>query len=219
MKICCISDTHGQHRLLDMSKYPADVLVFAGDWTKGYDIGLSETSDFLSWLDSTSYNHKLVICGNHETGIVENRELFEDLLLMYPDITYLENSEATIDGIKFYGSPYSNEFGGWPFMYDESRLKQIWNKIPNDTQVLITHGPAYGCNDRVRRAYGRDPHVGSQSLAARKEALSGTLKAHISGHIHEAAGTVIHETCVNVCASVLNEKYNLINGPTIMEIT
>lgn len=102
-------------------------------------------------------------------------------------------------------------------MGTDQELAKIWSKIPDDTQVLITHGPAYYCNDLVKHAYGRDPHVGSQSLANRKLELQGTLKAHISGHIHEQHGT-IGTNPINVCASVLDDNYRLTYEPIILEI-
>ncbi len=103
-------------------------------------------------------------------------------------------------------------------MKNDLELAKIWDKIPDDTDVLITHGPAYSCNDLVKRAYGHDPHVGSQSLAYRKKELEGTLKCHISGHIHEAYNTTLTNKCINVCASILNERYQVANSPIIIEI-
>jgi len=218
MIICAISDTHGKHKELDLTKYPADVLVHAGDWTGGRDLGLSETINFLDWLSAQPYNHKVFIAGNHELQIEADEDKFRELLLMYPDIIYLQDSEVVIDGIKFYGSPYSNEFYNWAFMAEDNELSKIWDKIPDNTNVLVTHGPAYGCHDQVKRAYGRDNCVGSKSLKHKKLSLQGTLKAHISGHIHEAYGVNTSNGCTDICASVLDERYKLVNKPIILEI-
>jgi Icc-related predicted phosphoesterase len=215
MKLCCISDTHGQHQQLDLSKYLADVLVFAGDWTAGRDVGLSETANFVKWFSKQPYEHKILVAGNHEREVEKNPEGLEELLQDHKSITYLNNTGVTIDGINFWGSPYSNEFCSWAFMDDEDSLEYIWEKIPDDTNVLVTHGPAYRCNDEVKRAYARDPHVGSQSLTNRKKELEGVLKLHISGHIHEAYNTEGKD----VCASILNERYQLVNKPIIKEVS
>lgn len=212
MKICCISDTHGKHNKLDMSKYPADVLIHAGDWTAGRDIGLQETKDFLEWFSKQPYNHKICIAGNHEIQV----EAAADRITIPKDVIYLENSECTIDNIKFYGSPYSNEFCGWAFMEEEVNLSKIWAKIPEDTNVLITHGPAYDCHDTVARPYGRDPHVGSTSLTKRKQMLT-ELRIHVCGHIHESSG-VSGTNPININAAVLNEHYKMVNEPKVVEI-
>ena len=140
-------------------------------------------------------------------------ERFAHLLSRFPKITYLNNASAVIDDIKFYGSPYSNEFFNWAFMGSEVELSKIWAQIPLDTNVLITHGPAYCACDLVKNAHLRDPHVGSQSLHSRKKLLKD-LKYHISGHIHEAYG----RQGSNINASVLNEKYQLVNEPIILEV-
>lgn len=217
MTIVAISDTHGRHNQLDMSKYPADVLIHAGDWTRGRDLGLSETIEFLEWLEAQPYKHKLFIAGNHEVQVEADQARFSHILSTYPSITYLHHKTITIDGINFYGSNYSNEFCGWAFMKKELGLEEIWDKIPDDTNVLITHGPAYGTHDQVKHAYGCDPNVGSESLVYRKRELEGTLKLHISGHIHEAYG-ISGTNPTNICASVLNENYQLVNNPIIITI-
>lgn len=214
--ICCISDTHGHHNDLDLTKYPADVLIHAGDWTKGRDIAFVETEEFLSWLEDQPFKHKLLIAGNHELTVERHNKFFYELLESYPSITYLQDTSVTIDGINFYGSPYSNEFYNWAFMESEVGLSKVWAKIPEDTDVLITHGPAYCTHDLVNNTYGRDPHVGSQSLYNRKKMLSN-LKLHVSGHIHEAAGQSGQKP-INVCASVLNDKYQLVNNPIVVTV-
>jgi len=215
MELCCISDTHSKHAQLDLTQYPADVLVHAGDWTRSNDLELSETINFLEWLENQPYKHKVLIAGNHEVQVEADIENFKRVLaIIAPSVTFLNDSAVIISGIKFYGSPYSNEFFNWAFMEDEFYLKHRWDKIPDDTQVLITHGPAYGCNDLVKHYRGADPHVGSKSLHYRKLTIQDSLKLHISGHIHEAYGV----TGNSVCASVLDEKYQLVNKPIVMEI-
>ena len=218
MTLCCISDTHGRHSKLSLTQYPANVLIHAGDWTGDKDTGLLETQGFLKWFSQQPYQHKILVAGNHERQVESNEERFKELLLAYPDITYLHNSATAINGVNFYGSPYSNEFCGWAFMAEDTELKYLWDEIPEDTNVLITHGPAYGCHDKVNNYYSRDPHVGSKSLHYRKLALQNTLKVHVSGHIHEAYGTSNINGCINICASIVNERYKVVNKPIIVEV-
>lgn len=217
MKICCISDTHGIHHAIDLKPYRANILVHAGDWTKGRDNNFVETYDFLDWFSEQPYKHKLLIAGNHEVTVENNQKEFEEILEAYPEITYLNNSSVTIEGINFFGSPYSNEFCGWAFMGNDSELSKIWNGIPEDTNILVTHGPAYGVNDLVSNAFGRDPHVGSKSLSIRKAELPN-LKAHISGHIHEAYNQQVIADVLHICPSILNERYQHVNSPIIIKV-
>ena len=215
MTIVSISDTHGRHAQLDMSQYPGDVLIHAGDWTRGRDLALEETKEFLHWFSAQPYKYKICIAGNHEQQ-VEAHPDFSAVVSKF-NCTYLNNDYIEIEGLKFYGSPYSNEFCNWAFMGDEVKLSKIWALIPEDVDILITHGPAYMCNDKVNNAFNRDPNVGSKSLTNRK-AMLPNLKIHISGHIHESYGIVKKGNVINVCASILNEEYQITNQPITVEV-
>lgn len=219
MKFLCISDTHGSHNLLELSKYDFEGIIFAGDWTQGKDLLFKETIPFLEWLEDIECEHKLLVAGNHEVSVQNMNEEFYELLKEYPSITYLQDTEVVINGVKFYGSPYSNEFFNWAFMEEDYDLKTIWDKIPDDTNVLITHGPAYGIHDLVKRSYNRDPHVGSKALHYRKLAIQDHLKFHISGHIHEHGNCIeVKGNVTNVCPCIRDENYRVANEPIIIEI-
>lgn len=215
MTLCCISDTHSKHAQLSLDGYPADVLIHAGDFT-GSESPMAIIL-FLEWFDAQPYKHKILIAGNHELFVQDNNEWFLGLAKTFPGITYLQDTATTINGVVFYGSPYSNNFCDWAFMEKEQELKAIWDNIPLDTNVLITHGPAYGIHDLVKNAHSRDPHVGSLTLAERRKELPN-LKVHISGHIHEAHGKSVVDGVQNVCPCILNERYKAINSPIIVEV-
>lgn len=131
MKIVAISDTHRQHRQLTQADIPdGDVLIHAGDFTRHGDI--HELEDFLDWFKDFPHEHKIFIAGNHDLCMKnhQNEELpinpateerIDNLLKEYwfdHDIIYLHNSGKTIDGVKFFGSPYSNTLPGWAFNTD-----------------------------------------------------------------------------------------------------
>ena len=61
-------------------------------------------------------------------------------------------------------------------------LAKRWAQIPDDTDVLITHGPPLGIGDCT----GGRRHGGDDELLARVLKLSPAL--HIFGHIHEGRG-------------------------------
>jgi hypothetical protein len=66
------------------------------------------------------------------------------------DAVYLENDGITIDGVSFWGSPYTPEFMNWAFMYPRSGAgKRIWDLIPSPLDVLITHGPPRGILEKA----------------------------------------------------------------------
>lgn len=210
MRIVAIGDTHGFHKQIDIPN--GDVLIFAGDILR-YG-GRKELVEFNSWLGTLPQLHRIVIAGNHDV-------CFE----MYPNIvrgiltnaSYLQDEEIVIDGIKFYGSPWTSRFGDWAFMLDRGEGQaEKWKQIPNDTDVLVTHSPPYGILDEaMEQASNGNRYLksfGSRTLRDRLNELS--LKAHIFGHIHEGHGK--EEIYYNV--SICNKDYQPVNPVTIIEI-
>ena len=158
MKLCCFSDTHGDKKIITE---PHDVTIFAGDWTSLSEdkYALAETPAFLHWFASLS-PRQILVAGNHDSVPARHKQLFLDILASYPSITYLEDTELVIDGVKFYGSPYTPIFGDWYFTASEYSLSTIFSNIPTDTDILITHGPAHSVLDKVENYV----HVGSTAL-------------------------------------------------------
>lgn len=213
MKITCISDTHNKHRYIDPRDLECDVLIHAGDFTGNGS--QSQTISFLQWLESLPIHHKVLVAGNHDF-FTESEDFQHILDTVAPSVTYLFNSSTCINGINIWGSPYSNIFGQWAWMEDELDLAGIWSRIPDDTNIVVTHGPAYGINDLVINAFDRDPHVGSNSLTAKLGTLPN-LKAHICGHIHESFGITIHDY-LSINASICDLPYVPINKPITFNI-
>lgn len=215
MKIVCISDTHGQHRKFEIPE--GDVLVFAGDlMTDGKN--WPEIGDFNAWLGTLPHRHKVVITGNHDR-LFESNPYFSRGLLT--NCTYLENSGCEIDGVKFWGSPYTPTFCGWAFNSTPEELRRHWGLIPNDTDVLITHGPPYGISDV---AVGGGEHLGCVDLLKKFLDFRANPKLHVFGHIHGSGGQSsflnpnhgVRTRFVN--ASLVNEAYATVNKPIVVEL-
>ena len=184
MKICCISDTHKQHTHLNLpSSLEVETIIHSGDFSGSKQ----SLHDFLVWYSELPYKNKILVAGNHDVFVEEMGYALFFNLCESLGVVYLEDSSVEIDGVKFHGSPWSNTFGWWSFMADEVDLEEYWNLIPLDTNVLITHGPAYGKGDRVNNNWNSDKHVGSKTLLKRLEVLK-ELKLHVYGHIHESYG-------------------------------
>jgi Icc-related predicted phosphoesterase len=175
MRIVCVSDTHGRHRLTDVPD--GDVLVHGGDLTAHGS--LKDVEEFDRWLGTLPHKHKVVICGNHDWCF---RDKPAEARARITNATYLEDSGCEIAGLKFYGSPWTPLFFDWAFMLSESELAAKWALIPSGLDVLITHGPPHGVLDLTNR--GED--AGSLSLFQRVYEVKPRL--HVFGHIHEAAG-------------------------------
>lgn len=208
-KIIFTSDTHNLHRHLDMPE--GDILVHAGDMLM--DGKGDELERFGRWLTELPYKHKLVIAGNHDF-IFERKPEVAKVLLGHGGygITYLQDESITIDGIKFYGSPWQPRFFDWAFNVDRGEaIKKYWDLIPNDTNVLITHGPPHYVLDRV---LGK--HVGCEELMNAINRVKP--KVHVFGHIHCGAGYDTFNGTQFINASAVNERYQVVYKPYEIEL-
>jgi len=223
LKIVVISDTHGAH---DQVTVPdGDVLVHCGDLCKYGTMG--EVKAFAKWMGRLPHAHKLVTAGNHDKPIEEReaqaRQIFENV-----GIQLLLNEETVIDGVKFWASPITPRFFHWNFMRDRGpSIAKVWEQIPGDVDVLITHGPPYGHGDlcppyqtpcrkvagcldllnRVRQIYtnsnGKHP------------------KVHTFGHIHDGYGPTQSDefgSLIFINAATCTEQYKPTNPPIVFEV-
>ena len=227
MRIIAISDTHCRHEDVVLPEYKeGDILVHAGDIT-----GRGETHvvyAFAYWLQSLPYKHKIVIAGNHDFCFENSNAKLCEMFLKERGITYLHDSEIVIEGIKFYGSPYQPWFHNWAFNKTRGEeIAEVWAKIPDDTNVLITHGPPSGnlggCMPHVfHHPSGKDSYneeVGCEDLFQRMTQLKD-LQYQIHGHIHECWGCYSHPdlTCQCVNASIMDASYNPVNKPWVLPL-
>lgn len=203
MKIGAFSDTHTLHKGLQIEH--CDVLICAGDiMNSGYV--MSDIIKFLDWFSEQPSEHKIFIAGNHDR-LIENESLHitQRIRKEYLNITYLENSEVIIDGIKFYGSPITPTFYNWAFMADRGKeIRKYWDLIPLDTDVLITHGPPFDILDNSMMKI----RCGCEEL--RKSVMRIKPKIHLFGHIHEGRGQLREDDILFANVTVLNENYRLV---------
>src|SRR5208282_1908879 len=157
MKIVMISDTHGFKPTVP----DGDILVHAGDLTmRG---SKTQVEDAGKWLNSLPHKHKIVIAGNHDWLFQKDLSLAKDLIAG-DGVEYLENSEVWVEGLKFYGSPVQPWFYDWAFNVPRGEaIREYWNRIPADTDVLITHGPPRGILDQANAKLNTE-HCGCDDL-------------------------------------------------------
>ena len=219
MRLVCLSDTHGEQ---DHFLVPeGDVLVHAGDFCS---LGIErEVHKFAKWMKGLPHRWKIVVAGNHDRFFEKQPDLARAYL--EPDIVYLQDSGCTIEGIHFWGSPWQPWFMDWAFNLPRKgeNLREKWNMIPMNTDVLITHGPPHGILDEVRPRMtawgmsdeGSDP-LGCEELAIRLAAVKPRL--HVFGHIHDGYGFQQVEDITYVNASVCDEDYKPVNPVMVVDL-
>jgi Icc-related predicted phosphoesterase len=218
MKIVHISDTHTYHRQVTLPE--GDVLIHSGDISKTG--GITALEDFSEWMSEQNFKHKIVIAGNHDFMFMNAFKKKSLKNLKKAGCTYLEDSSIIIDGVKFYGSPYQPEYCNWAFNLPRGEiLANKWAQIPDDVNVLITHGPPYGVLDLVEdniSNMGRDLHQGCQDLLDRLMNLK-EIKAHCFGHLHLNGGQKqIVADVIFSNAAICTESYSPTNPPVVFEI-
>jgi Icc-related predicted phosphoesterase len=211
MKVAAISDTHGRQ---NWEMPNCDVFIHAGDMTgRG---SLQETAAFATRLRAEMESprgptHAIIVAGNHD-------ECFEKFpraarALFAVNVHVLQDEPLVLDGVTFYGSPWTPPFMQWHFMAEESQLAILYQNIPASVDVLVTHGPPLGILDPGWTG----THVGSTALA---EAISQRkVRHHVFGHLHAAGGQMVEQantSYYNVAGC--DEQYTLINQPRVFEI-
>lgn len=208
MKFVTISDSHGQHGKLQLPK--GDVIIHAGDISQRGEE--NEIHDFLNWFTYLDFKYKIFIAGNHDFYFEQKSE--EEIKKIIPDnIIYLCDSGITVNNIKIWGSPITPWFFNWAFnRHRGDQIMRHWDLIPADTDILITHGPAFCKLDKTKDGQ----NVGCKDLLHKIREIKP--KFHICGHIHEDYGQTSVSMTNFINASVLDENYILKNLPITFDI-
>lgn len=226
MRIVCISDTHSLHNGMPNDLPKGDILIHAGDCT---NVGReSDVSGFIDWFKNIDgFKYKIFIAGNHDFAFEQEptwlNSYIEPNRLLEHNVTYLEDGSIDIvleefsRPIKIYGSPWQPEFYNWAFNLPRNGdvLKEKWDEIPDNTDILITHGPPHGIRDFVMDRSG-SLQVGCELLRERVDEINPLI--HIFGHIHGAYGVAYIKDTVFVNASTCNERYEPINKPLVFDL-
>lgn len=229
MKIVAISDTHNRHKKLVIP--PCDILITVGDYTSmGYE---REVKDYHKWLNLQPARYKITVQGNHELKVRDNFYHMKMIAQQEcPNVIFVEHELVEIEGIKIFCSAWTPEFYNWA--YNAARtleaaqqmqipyIKDKWDQIPLDIDVLAVHGPISGIHDAVYRVDGVtiSERVGCWHLGEKVIQLP-KLKHFISGHLHsnnnvnspyQFKGINFH--CVCIC----DEQYYPSYEPTVIEL-
>lgn len=209
-KIYAVSDFHdASMKGLDVSKF--GTVIMAGDWTKD---GATSHSGQISmdqavasgnkWLQDHFFkfcNNRpdqqfVLVAGNHDHFLGDPSAKN----IQWPsNVSYLDDSEAEINGMRVYGTPYCEKRKGgaktaamesqWarqPFELDDADAKAHYDKIPEGLDVLIVHQPpkAEGFDGDLASVNGVMTHCGSESLT---EAIKRAKpKLVLCGHLHDS---------------------------------
>lgn len=233
-----MSDTHGLQSSLtwDIDWEGIDMVAHSGDFTN-----VGEEKDvvaFFDWFSNLPVKYKVCTAGNHDKSfdpkfwydgakdsdrykkrIAKAEEWLPpiiDALKAKEGCFFLNHELVEIDGFKIFGSPWSVSFheAYWAFNLKEGPLAlNMYSDIPEDVDLLITHGPAFGRLDRTSSGI----NTGSEILAERIKVTKPQY--HLCGHIHEAYGMSQDDDTTYLNSSILNIYYEQANEPQKFELT
>lgn len=215
-RIVCVSDTHRQLEQIEIPD--GDILIHAGDLTmQGRRV---EIATELQKLAQLPHAVKIFIAGNHDRLFEKDPMLARSLVrdVTSAGVVYLEESYTVVQGLKIWGSPWQPAFGNWAFNYDRAEGVERWSTMPDDADVVVTHGPPQGYGDVVAGRWS--DHLGCVDLTT---AIARTKpRLHVFGHIHSGRGVhnglgaCVATTFVN--AACLGEDYRPCGGGIVVEM-
>jgi len=218
MRLVFISDTHNKHKKVTIPE--CDILFHTGDWTsRGQK---HEVREFAKWLEKQPAKHIVIIPGNHEVEFEKNLPENLSWITDYCNrAKVLIHESCEVEGIKIWGSPATPAFGrGWAWNYARDIAEsvhifkpfigEIWDKIPEDTEILLTHGPSYGILDSAtNHSTGYLDSVGCNELRNKVDSLPN-LRIAAAGHLHLLGGSreiIGNTTFIN--AAICNDQYEV----------
>ena len=214
IRIVSVSDTHSQLDAITVP--PGDILLHTGDITFCARGGQTALADFNEQLRSLPHQHKVVIAGNHDKRIEQlgAGRTRETLTAAH----YLENSGVHLEGLHFWGCPYSpmkRKSSNTAFQYNSERMRGMMTRVPDDVDVLLTHA----C-------------TGSTHLRHALSRVRPFLHAH--GHDHDEHGATVRLArprpgapprrgparlrSIRVNAAICNRRYQPVQLPVVVDL-
>ena len=213
MLIAMISDTHENWHNLKVPE--CDILISAGDYSfRGQPHVIRE---YHAWLDKQPAQHIISVQGNHEVWVEQHKQEARDMAAeVAPTVLFVDTGIIRIQNTPIWVSSVTPTFFNWAYMKNRGQeIRDHWNTIPKETQILITHGPAYGILDTISPM--SKEHLGCEELAKVIPTLPN-LKLHVFGHIHGGSGEETHSGVRYVNASICNERYIPVNPVRTFEL-
>ena len=213
MKIAMISDAHTYWDTITVPE--CDLLISAGDYSnRGEPQSIVR---FHEWMSRQPARHKISVQGNHEVRVQMAYELMRRAVQgIDPDIHFVEEGLIAIEDVRIWCSAFTPRFFDWAYLEDRGpSIAKHWERIPDDVDVLVTHGPPHGILDTVKE--GWPDHLGCVDLMYRVKQLKN-LKLHVFGHIHGGSGERLVDGVQFVNAAVCNERYAPVNPVRVFDL-
>lgn len=232
MKVCGISDIHGNLGFEIPAGKGVDVITLSGDFSPlqsqrhFQEIITWCDRKFIPWikrnLEKSGAKWFVFCAGNHDFAC-ENPNWRRELYIilekhgMCGQIIYLDNEAVVLNGKNIFGCPYS-DIPGWAFSVTTGN-EFGYKAIQDDIDLLIVHqAPNYHDLGTSNIGTAWERNFGSDKLL--KEIEKRNIKVVQCGHIHSGYhGDNVEKDGVRYYnCSMLNENYSLAYKPQIFDI-
>lgn len=204
-RVVIVSDTHERHREIQV---PAgDVFIHCGDVTI-FSKSTAAIRDFNDWLGALPHPIKILVPGNHDFAF--EKQAGRDLITT---AVVLIDEGFQVTGLRIWGSPVTPMRGGAFGVGAEHERIKIFARIPDDTDILITHGPPFGLLDR---SFNSGEHIGCHQLLGAVRRVKPRI--HAFGHVHGAYGTKSAAGTLFVNATLADSGDRMKNRPIVLDI-
>ena len=218
MRISCLSDLHGNLPIVEN----CDMVLLAGDLCPfgNHQVQLEWIDgDFHNWLDGLHERSipVVAIAGNHD-GIIE--DIVNKVSLKW---IYLQDNSVMIGNFKIWGTPWVLPYGDWAFMKSEEWLSECFSNIPEDVDIIVTHGPPYGYGDKCPEYVIKNGVYVREWKSQGSKAMLQTLdrvkpKLMVFGHIHQGRGMYRRNDTLLCNAAIWDHSTDKINSPMIVNL-
>lgn len=215
IKIVCMSDLHNCWGMGTLNDHERDIsgnlLLIAGDIVSGAG-NKEQYESFARWLQDLKFERIIAIPGNHDVQLEVNWDIMTRLFKNDPRVTFLNQETVEYRGLKIYGEPRQPAFYDWAFNIPRGRMARVWDKVPPDTDILLTHGPPLGAGD-----VARGKQLGCKYQ--REWIIEHQPKLVVCGHIHPGYGYYQLGKTTVINAACLDAGYNPTNVPPVIHLS
>lgn len=224
-----MSDLHGS--LIPTSEFtPCEVMFICGDISplniQANDRKMKRwlAGTFKPWCEALPCNKVFFIAGNHDWVCLRDNDFMRSVFPMDGKVTYLCQDKIawhSEDGkeYKLFGTPYCRQFCNWAFMEEDEVLEQLYQAIPNDLDILLTHDQPYGYGDIILQNtyWNTGENLGNKPLL--EAVFLRQPRYMFCGHLHAST----HD-CVEIIktkrynVSIKDENYEVVYEPLYLEI-
>ena len=222
MKICAISDMHGQY---DFKIEPCDIVLICGDIVPLNIQQYSRQSEewfktfFIPWCNSLPCEKVVFIAGNHDAWFQRHEDRVREALEGQDKIVYLNCEYYEYKGKVIYGTPWCKPFGNWAFMEAIEESEERYKDIEH-FDILISHDAPYGISDVLLQKdcwWADGTHIGNHALRELVDRVKPQLALH--GHLHSCQHEkTMHGNTEVYCVSLLNENYKMVYEPLYIDL-